>query len=148
MTTRSSSSVNAHNLPTFSLVCRPSGFMAGHYSEREWSSNGFGWRVGRASLRAASDQDRLVISLAPPKVRAFCSVGTIENSPAFQCRDRSRIDRVPAGRLTHPSNRPFGTCSDSVRCPPLKRRAIFKMSLRDRAFWLFKKSGLSRAAGV
>jgi hypothetical protein len=41
----------------------------------------------------------------------FGSEGTIENSPAFQCRDRLRKRRVPQGRL--------------------KRKAFFQASLRD-----------------
>jgi hypothetical protein len=75
----------------------------------------------------------LRISIFEP---VFCSEGTIENSPAFQCRDRLEERRVPQGRLKRNAifSRPCGTRLQYRQTPAFKRRAIFKMSLQDMVF--------------
>jgi len=64
---------------------------------------------------------------------AFCSEGTIENSPAFQCRDGFSKISSPAG-TAEASVVLSGLNFNVTTTPALKRRAIFKMSLRDTAF--------------
>jgi hypothetical protein len=69
-----------------------------------------------------------------------CPEGTIENSPAFQRwveREKIASPEGTAEVQSHtPSfSRPFGTCVPRGIFPALKRRAILKMSLRDKGTW-------------
>ena len=68
-----------------------------------------------------------------------------DNSPAFQCRDKFGIAKVPQGRLKMPYrirrpvfvemnfSRPGGTLAGADDDPALKRRAIVGLSLPGRA---------------
>jgi hypothetical protein len=68
-----------------------------------------------------------------------------DNSPAFQCRDKFGIAKVPQGRLKPPHgirrpvfvemnfSRPGGTHAGANDDPALKRRTIVGLSLPGRA---------------
>ena len=109
-----------------------------HKAERIRSNTATQPRIGilriniPATIPTTKDTGAIIISRQPLlREQIFCSKGATENSPAFQCRDKSEKYRVPQGRLKQNINRPCGTRLRRRQTPAFKRRAIFKASLRD-----------------
>jgi hypothetical protein len=74
-------------------------------------------------------------TLALNQAHFLCPSGTHDNSPAFQRRERRKILPSPAGTTEAARSKsavPFGTGSNAVRVPALKRWAILRCSCRSK----------------